>query len=146
MPPAARGPVFTVSRPILSGALCAIEGMGKKAAPAAAVAPATKRRRVVLMMVMASSRGSDVLMQPQFLDAGSCGRNSIIMLRRSEPPIEPRSRMNGLGKRSENRKHQGPAFEIIGFGVARSLIDLLPDLGDARQARFALGGVREPSR
>src|SRR5215471_11301078 len=86
MPPAARGPVFTVSRPILSGTLCAIEGMGKTAAPAAAVAPATKRRRVVLMTVMASSRGSAVLMQPEFLDAGSCGRNSIIMLRRSEPP------------------------------------------------------------
>jgi hypothetical protein len=52
----------------LSGALCAIEGTGKEAAPAAAVAPATKRRRVVLM-VMASSRVSAVLVQPEFLDA-----------------------------------------------------------------------------
>src|SRR6516225_24620 len=68
MPPAARGPVLTVSRPILSGAPCAIEGMGKAAAPAAAVAPATKRRRVVLMII-ASSGGSAVLMQPECLNA-----------------------------------------------------------------------------
>src|SRR5262249_13843712 len=64
MPPAARGPVLTVSRPILSGAPCAIEGMGK----AAAAAAATKRRRVVLMII-ASSRGSAVLMQPECLNA-----------------------------------------------------------------------------
>src|SRR5262249_35848156 len=71
MPPAASGPVFTVSRPILSGAPCAIDGLGKAAAPAAAEAPATKRRRVVL--IIKSSRGSAVLVQPECLNALRAG-------------------------------------------------------------------------
>jgi len=48
MPPAASGPVFTVSRPIFSGVLCATAGIGNAAALAAAAEPARNRRRLVL--------------------------------------------------------------------------------------------------
>src|SRR5689334_19464427 len=56
MPPAARGPVFTVSRPIFTGAACAIDGIGNALAPDRAAAPATNLRRL-MRRFMASSQG-----------------------------------------------------------------------------------------
>src|SRR6185369_10506043 len=56
MPPAARGPVFTVSRPIFTGAACAIDGIGNALAPDRAAAPATNLRRLIRRL-MASSQG-----------------------------------------------------------------------------------------
>src|SRR5690348_18094929 len=49
MPPAASGPVLTVSKPILSGAPCAIDGIGNAAAPAIAAVPARNLRRLTRM-------------------------------------------------------------------------------------------------
>src|SRR6185369_6600105 len=63
MPPAASGPVLTVSRPIFTGAFCAMAGIGNNAAVAAE--PARKLRRF-------KRRGMVVL--PSFLLAGSLRR------------------------------------------------------------------------
>src|SRR6185369_4727507 len=63
MPPAARGPVFTVSRPIFTGAACAIDGIGNALAPERAAAPATNLRRLIRRF-MASSQG--VFEAPEF--------------------------------------------------------------------------------
>ena len=48
-PPAASGPVFTVSRPIFIGAFCAIAGIGNAAA---AAVPASIWRRLSLMVIV----------------------------------------------------------------------------------------------
>src|SRR6478672_5808657 len=56
MPPAASGPVFTVSRPIFTGAACAIDGIGNALAPDRVTAPATNLRRLIRRF-MASSQG-----------------------------------------------------------------------------------------
>src|SRR6516164_811177 len=50
MPPWARGPVFTVSRPSRNGSACAIAGVGKRlsAAAAPAAVPANMVRRLTL--------------------------------------------------------------------------------------------------
>src|SRR5665213_3199986 len=55
MPPAASGPVFTVSKPIFIGALCATAGIGKAPALDRAAAPATNLRRLI-RRIMAFSR------------------------------------------------------------------------------------------
>src|SRR5271156_5827617 len=53
-PPEASGPVLTVSRPILTGADCAIDGIGNAAADAAAAEPARNLRRLSLMVMVPS--------------------------------------------------------------------------------------------
>src|SRR5262245_58556109 len=57
MPPCASGPVFTVSRPSLNGAACAIAGAGnlKVAAAAPATVPAINLRREILRDIKNSS-------------------------------------------------------------------------------------------
>src|SRR5207244_6284501 len=55
MPPAASGPVFTVSRPILTGLFWAIAGNGRVAATA--VAPARNERRLMRTDMEASLMG-----------------------------------------------------------------------------------------
>src|SRR5262245_41567938 len=56
MPPCASGPVLTVSRPSLNGAACAMAGIGKLNAAAAAPAavPAMNLRRVTLRDIISS--------------------------------------------------------------------------------------------
>src|SRR5665213_93112 len=55
-PPAASGPVFTVSRPIFIGAFCAIAGIANVAAPAAAAVPLKNLRRLRLSDIVSSPR------------------------------------------------------------------------------------------
>ena len=56
-PPAASGPVLTVSRPILIGADCAIDGIGNALAPEAAATPARNLRRLMRWRMGSSSSG-----------------------------------------------------------------------------------------
>src|SRR5215831_9084449 len=55
IPPAASGPVFTVSRPIRAGLFWAIAGAGSVAASTAPVVPARNSRRPILVVAIAAS-------------------------------------------------------------------------------------------
>src|SRR5882672_2622478 len=67
MPPAASGPVFTVSRPILTGLPCARATRGSVVASVAPAAPTRKPRRSTLSAIADSFRGpaSVALGQPE---------------------------------------------------------------------------------
>src|SRR6185312_14968738 len=54
MPPAASGPVLTVSSPTLTGAFCATAGIGIAAPAAAAAVPARRERREILVVIVCS--------------------------------------------------------------------------------------------
>src|SRR5690348_2235669 len=66
MPPAARPPVFTVIRPILIGACCAIAGIGNVAVPATTAVPAMNVRRsnVLVMSILSVSDALFVAHEP----------------------------------------------------------------------------------
>src|SRR5215469_9038060 len=76
MPPAARPPVFTVIRPILIGACCAIAGIGKLAAPAIAAVPAMKLRRLIFLVMSILPVGG-ALLPARKLVADSIGSRCV---------------------------------------------------------------------
>src|SRR6185437_2327599 len=81
MPPAASGPVFTVKRPILIGAFCAIAGIGNAAA---AAAPASIWRRFSLMVMDLSPSGAALLAEAgreKFNHRGRGGSDDHLRLR-----------------------------------------------------------------
>src|SRR5437870_2708878 len=67
IPPAASGPVLTVSRPMRTGLGCAIAGNGKDAVTAAPAAPARNPRRLTLTAIslLLFNRGSVALGQAE---------------------------------------------------------------------------------
>ena len=72
------------------------------------------------------------------------GRSAIAPHRDRQiaPPLSTR----GLRQRSEYRKHQRLALEIVGFNLSGGAVDLFPSLRQARHLRQILRATGKPSR
>src|SRR6478735_7264457 len=111
MPPAARGPVFTVSRPIFTGAACAIDGIGNALAPDRAAAPATNLRRLIRRF-MASSRGVISLLNSLSVPARLPSQRSKVVATDLHRLVFERRCQSGI-----------PAIDKAGCGYRRDDLD-----------------------